>query len=88
MLSPSMDEDDLRVRIIRHKGAVLCVQVRSPYVITFLLKAMLMPRENSLLDYTHAQPTFLRHITVCWFSLVLLGGEFLFKHRPSSIVPR
>ena len=83
-----MDEDDLRVCIIRHKGAVLCVQVRSTYVITFLLKAMLMPRENSLLAYTHAQHTFLRHITVCCVSLVLLGGEFLFKHRPSSIVPR
>jgi hypothetical protein len=86
LLSPSMDEDDLRVHIIGHNGAVLCVQARSTYVIIFLLKAMLIPRENSQIAYTHAQHMFLRHITVCCVSLVLLGGEFFLN--TSSIVPR
>ena len=76
MLSPSMDEDDLRVHLIGHNEAVLCVQARSTYVIIFLLKAMLIPRENSQIAYTHAQHIFLRHITMCCVSLVLLGGEF------------
>lgn len=75
MLSPSMDEDDLRVHIIGHNVAFLCVQARSTPVIIFLLKAMLIPRENSLIAYTHAQHIFLRHITVCCVSLVFLGGE-------------
>ena len=46
LLTHSTDEGKLRVHIAGHKGVVLCVQARSPYVLIFLLKPMLILREK------------------------------------------
>lgn len=54
LLSPSMDEDDLRVHIIGHNVAFLCVKTQVYPCDHFPPQSHAHPQKNKLIAYMHS----------------------------------